>query len=54
MHLLGLNWQLQETDGYAFENGQVKSASTPTNAVTALSSDGGKGVPVRAAQSVPP
>uniref|UniRef100_A0A8C2GJE7 Teneurin-3 n=1 Tax=Cyprinus carpio TaxID=7962 RepID=A0A8C2GJE7_CYPCA len=25
MHLFGLNWQLQETEGYAFENGQVKS-----------------------------
>uniref|UniRef100_A0A3B3RXL7 Teneurin-3 n=1 Tax=Paramormyrops kingsleyae TaxID=1676925 RepID=A0A3B3RXL7_9TELE len=70
MHLLGLNWQLQETDGYAFENGQVKSVSTPTNAVTALSSDGGKlgvflqenntidtgevDVGRRAAQEVPP
>uniref|UniRef100_A0A8C2FVU6 Teneurin-3 n=1 Tax=Cyprinus carpio TaxID=7962 RepID=A0A8C2FVU6_CYPCA len=28
MHLFGLNWQLQETEGYAFENGQVKSDAT--------------------------
>ncbi|XP_073762405.1 teneurin-3 isoform X19 [Danio rerio] len=39
MHLFGLNWQLQETEGYAFENGQVKSDSTATNAVTALSTE---------------
>ncbi|XP_031415980.1 teneurin-3 isoform X6 [Clupea harengus] len=42
MHLFGLNWQLQETEGYAFENGQVKSDTTPTNSVTALSADSGK------------
>ncbi|XP_030643752.1 teneurin-3 isoform X1 [Chanos chanos] len=42
MHLFGLNWQLQETEGYAFENGQVKSDSTPSNSVTALSADTGK------------
>ncbi|XP_026108015.1 teneurin-3 isoform X9 [Carassius auratus] len=39
MHLFGLNWQLQETEGYAFENGQVKSDTTATNAVTALSTE---------------
>ncbi|XP_050950592.1 teneurin-3 isoform X13 [Labeo rohita] len=39
MHLFGLNWQLQETEGYAFENGQVKSDATATNAVTALSTE---------------
>ncbi|XP_016404011.1 teneurin-3 isoform X7 [Sinocyclocheilus rhinocerous] len=39
MHLFGLNWQLQETEGYAFENGQVKSDVTATNAVTALSTE---------------
>ncbi|KAJ8416553.1 hypothetical protein AAFF_G00358410 [Aldrovandia affinis] len=42
MHLFGLNWQLQETENYTFENGQVKSDATPTNAVTVLSSDNGK------------
>uniref|UniRef100_A0A8C1LWS4 Teneurin transmembrane protein 3 n=1 Tax=Cyprinus carpio TaxID=7962 RepID=A0A8C1LWS4_CYPCA len=31
MHLFGLNWQLQETEGYAFENGQVKSDATASN-----------------------
>uniref|UniRef100_A0A672STJ4 Teneurin transmembrane protein 3 n=1 Tax=Sinocyclocheilus grahami TaxID=75366 RepID=A0A672STJ4_SINGR len=44
MHLFGLNWQLQETEGYAFENGQVKSDATATNAVTALSTENSKGV----------
>uniref|UniRef100_A0A673KI78 Teneurin-3 n=1 Tax=Sinocyclocheilus rhinocerous TaxID=307959 RepID=A0A673KI78_9TELE len=44
MHLFGLNWQLQETEGYAFENGQVKSDVTATNAVTALSTENSKGV----------
>ncbi|XP_056127744.1 teneurin-3 isoform X12 [Rhinichthys klamathensis goyatoka] len=39
MHLFGLNWQLQETEGYAFENGQVKSDATATNTVTALSTE---------------
>uniref|UniRef100_A0A8C2FY25 Teneurin-3 n=1 Tax=Cyprinus carpio TaxID=7962 RepID=A0A8C2FY25_CYPCA len=39
MHLFGLNWQLQETEGYAFENGQVKSDATASNAVTALSTE---------------
>jgi len=43
MHLFGLNWQLQETEGYAFENGQVKSDATATNAVTALSTENSKG-----------
>uniref|UniRef100_A0A673KGT9 Teneurin-3 n=1 Tax=Sinocyclocheilus rhinocerous TaxID=307959 RepID=A0A673KGT9_9TELE len=42
MHLFGLNWQLQETEGYAFENGQVKSDVTATNAVTALSTENSK------------
>ncbi|XP_028832894.1 teneurin-3 isoform X10 [Denticeps clupeoides] len=42
MHLFGLNWQLQEAEGYAFENGQVKPVTTPTNTITALSADGGK------------
>uniref|UniRef100_A0AAY4A9Q0 Teneurin-3 n=1 Tax=Denticeps clupeoides TaxID=299321 RepID=A0AAY4A9Q0_9TELE len=37
MHLFGLNWQLQEAEGYAFENGQVKPVTTPTNTITALS-----------------
>ncbi|XP_057188718.1 teneurin-3 isoform X8 [Triplophysa rosa] len=37
MHLFGLNWQLQETEGYSFENGQVKA--TASNAVTALSTE---------------
>uniref|UniRef100_A0A4W5NVC2 Teneurin-3 n=1 Tax=Hucho hucho TaxID=62062 RepID=A0A4W5NVC2_9TELE len=41
MHLFGLNWQLQETEGYAFENGQGKSDTTP-NTITALSADNGK------------
>uniref|UniRef100_A0A6Q2X248 Teneurin-3 n=1 Tax=Esox lucius TaxID=8010 RepID=A0A6Q2X248_ESOLU len=41
MHLFGLNWQLQETDGYTFENGQGKSDTTP-NTVTALAADNGK------------
>ncbi|KAL4593180.1 teneurin-3, partial [Arapaima gigas] len=40
MHLLGLNWQLQEAEHYAFENGQTKSDAAPTNAVTALTVDG--------------
>uniref|UniRef100_A0A8C1N9U7 Teneurin-3 n=1 Tax=Cyprinus carpio TaxID=7962 RepID=A0A8C1N9U7_CYPCA len=44
MHLFGLNWQLQETEGYAFENGQVKSDATATNTVTALSTENSKGV----------
>uniref|UniRef100_A0A8C1EW88 Teneurin-3 n=1 Tax=Cyprinus carpio carpio TaxID=630221 RepID=A0A8C1EW88_CYPCA len=42
MHLFGLNWQLQETEGYAFENGQVKSDATATNTVTALSTENSK------------
>lgn len=42
MHLLGLNWQLQEAENVAFENGQPKSDTAPTNAVTVLSADGGK------------
>ncbi|XP_073763438.1 teneurin-3 isoform X38 [Danio rerio] len=66
MHLFGLNWQLQETEGYAFENGQVKSDSTATNAVTALSTEniyfqenntidtGEVDVGRRAVQDVPP
>ncbi|KAG9347020.1 hypothetical protein JZ751_005947 [Albula glossodonta] len=70
MHLFGLNWQLQETENYTFENGQVKSDATPTNAVTLLSADNGKlgvflqenntidtgevDVGRRAAQEVPP
>ncbi|XP_055771748.1 teneurin-3-like isoform X1 [Salvelinus fontinalis] len=41
MHLFGLNWQLQETEGYTFENGQGKSDTTP-NTITALSADNGK------------
>ncbi|XP_059407328.1 teneurin-3-like [Carassius carassius] len=43
MHLFGLNWQLQETEGYAFENGQVKSDTTAANTVTALSTENSKG-----------
>ncbi|XP_076852039.1 teneurin-3-like, partial [Brachyhypopomus gauderio] len=39
MHLFGLNWQLQEAEGYAFENGQVKTDTTPSNTVPALSAD---------------
>uniref|UniRef100_A0A672SRQ7 Teneurin transmembrane protein 3 n=1 Tax=Sinocyclocheilus grahami TaxID=75366 RepID=A0A672SRQ7_SINGR len=66
MHLFGLNWQLQETEGYAFENGQVKSDATATNAVTALSTEniyfqenntidtGEVDVGRRAVQDVPP
>ncbi|XP_066574257.1 teneurin-3 isoform X7 [Amia ocellicauda] len=70
MHLFGLNWQLQETENYTFENGQVKSEATPTNAVTVLTADNGKlgvflqenntidigevDVGRRAAQEVPP
>ncbi|XP_029114628.1 teneurin-3 isoform X2 [Scleropages formosus] len=70
MHLLGLNWQLQEAENYAFENGQTKSDTGPTNAVTALTADSGKpgfllpenntidtgevDVGRRAAQEVPP
>ncbi|XP_028657968.1 teneurin-3 isoform X8 [Erpetoichthys calabaricus] len=42
MHLFGLDWQLQETENYTFENGQVKSAATPTKSVTLLTSDNGK------------
>uniref|UniRef100_A0A6Q2WWC8 Teneurin-3 n=1 Tax=Esox lucius TaxID=8010 RepID=A0A6Q2WWC8_ESOLU len=65
MHLFGLNWQLQETDGYTFENGQGKSDTTP-NTVTALAADNGKAtenntidtgevdVGRRAVQEVPP
>ncbi|XP_071263479.1 teneurin-3 isoform X4 [Salvelinus alpinus] len=41
MHLFGLNWQLQETEGHTFENGQGKSDTTP-NTITALSADNGK------------
>uniref|UniRef100_A0A8C7NSL3 Teneurin-3 n=1 Tax=Oncorhynchus mykiss TaxID=8022 RepID=A0A8C7NSL3_ONCMY len=41
MHLFGLNWQMQETEGYTFENGQGKSDTTP-NTITALSADNGK------------
>uniref|UniRef100_A0A673YB44 Teneurin-3 n=1 Tax=Salmo trutta TaxID=8032 RepID=A0A673YB44_SALTR len=40
MHLFGLNWQLQETEGYTFENGLGKSDTTP-NTITALSADNG-------------
>ncbi|XP_041115150.1 teneurin-3-like isoform X17 [Polyodon spathula] len=42
MNLFGLNWQLKETENYTFENGQVKSVATPTNAITVLSGDNGK------------
>ncbi|KAJ8271772.1 hypothetical protein COCON_G00106310 [Conger conger] len=42
MRLFGLNWQLQDTENIAFENGQVKPEATPTNSVTALSADSGK------------
>uniref|UniRef100_A0A672Q3D1 Teneurin-3 n=1 Tax=Sinocyclocheilus grahami TaxID=75366 RepID=A0A672Q3D1_SINGR len=55
MHLFGLNWQLQETEGYAFENGQVKSDATATNAVTNNTIDTGEvDVGRRAVQDVPP
>uniref|UniRef100_A0A8C7DU15 Teneurin-3 n=1 Tax=Oncorhynchus kisutch TaxID=8019 RepID=A0A8C7DU15_ONCKI len=40
MHLFGLNWQMQETEGYGFENGQGRSDTTP-NTITALSADNG-------------
>lgn len=40
MHLFGLNWQLQETESYAFENGQVKSDAAPTNTVAVISDNG--------------
>ncbi|KAF4090759.1 hypothetical protein AMELA_G00056540, partial [Ameiurus melas] len=43
MHLFGLNWQLQETESFAFENGQVKPDGTTSNGVTALSAEHGKG-----------
>ncbi|XP_078252785.1 teneurin-3-like isoform X2 [Rhinoraja longicauda] len=42
MHLLGLNWQLQHVDNYTFENGKVKTETSPTNVVTSTSADGGK------------
>ncbi|XP_062905509.1 teneurin-3 isoform X5 [Mobula hypostoma] len=42
MHLLGLNWQLQQIDNYTFENGKVKTETSPTNVLTATSGDGGK------------
>ncbi|MGH0164071.1 UNVERIFIED_CONTAM: hypothetical protein FKN15_046416 [Acipenser sinensis] len=42
VNLFGLNWQLKETENYTFENGQVKSEATPTNAITVLSGDSGK------------
>ncbi|XP_060691053.1 teneurin-3 isoform X2 [Hemiscyllium ocellatum] len=42
MHLLGLNWQLQQVENYMFENGKVKTESSPTNAVTSTSGDSGK------------
>ncbi|XP_035281478.1 teneurin-3 isoform X3 [Anguilla anguilla] len=42
MHLFGLNWQLQETEGYTFENGQVKSDAPPTNTATVVSADSGR------------
>uniref|UniRef100_A0A8C2A0M4 Teneurin-3 n=1 Tax=Cyprinus carpio TaxID=7962 RepID=A0A8C2A0M4_CYPCA len=55
MHLFGLNWQLQETEGYAFENGQVKSDATATNTVTNNTIDTGEvDVGRRAVQDVPP
>uniref|UniRef100_A0A4W3H5K4 Teneurin transmembrane protein 3 n=1 Tax=Callorhinchus milii TaxID=7868 RepID=A0A4W3H5K4_CALMI len=37
MNLFGLNWQLQQTGGYTFENGKVKAETSPTNPVTSLS-----------------
>ncbi|GAA6086793.1 teneurin-3 [Tachysurus ichikawai] len=43
MHLFGLNWQLQETESFAFENGQVKPDGTTSNGVTTLSTEHGKG-----------
>ncbi|KAM9477763.1 teneurin-3 isoform 5-T5 [Clarias gariepinus] len=43
MHLFGLNWQLQETDNLAFENGQVKPDGTTSHGVTTLSAEHGKG-----------
>ncbi|KAK3554812.1 hypothetical protein QTP70_034024, partial [Hemibagrus guttatus] len=39
MHLFGLNWQLQETESFAFENGQVKPDGTTSHGVTALSNE---------------
>ncbi|XP_042198552.1 teneurin-3 isoform X3 [Callorhinchus milii] len=41
MNLFGLNWQLQQTGGYTFENGKVKAETSPTNPVTSLSGKGG-------------
>ncbi|XP_067838635.1 teneurin-3 isoform X6 [Heptranchias perlo] len=42
MHLLGLNWQLQQIENYTFENGKVKTETSPTNAATSTSGDNGK------------
>ena len=43
MHLLGLNWQLQEMENPpAFENGAGQPRPTMQSVVTALSADSGK------------
>ncbi|XP_043918466.1 teneurin-3 isoform X3 [Protopterus annectens] len=42
MHLFGLNWQLQQTENYTFENGRVRSETESTNVVTIPSGDSGK------------
>ncbi|XP_048031700.1 teneurin-3 isoform X2 [Megalobrama amblycephala] len=44
MHVLGLNWKLKDVDNHAFENGQAKPVTFPTNTVTAISADGRVGV----------
>lgn len=41
MHLFGLNWQLQESEGYgAFENGGVGRDTTPNTFI--VSTDNGE------------
>ncbi|TRY89046.1 hypothetical protein DNTS_022164, partial [Danionella cerebrum] len=44
MHVLGLNWKLKDVDNHAFENGQAKPVTFPTNTVTAISADGRVGI----------
>lgn len=42
MHLLGLNWQLQQTENDTFENGKVNSDVIPTNTFSSPTGDNGK------------
>uniref|UniRef100_A0A4W3GN87 Teneurin transmembrane protein 3 n=1 Tax=Callorhinchus milii TaxID=7868 RepID=A0A4W3GN87_CALMI len=54
MNLFGLNWQLQQTGGYTFENGKVKAETSPTNPENNTIDTGEVDLGRRAIQEVPP